>query len=284
MRLTPAQAGQLARLAEGGSLPRSRITKSLLVILEQAGIIRHEKSGPSYVVRGLPGRIEDFVEHQWGIRDLRRYAVATPEQRSRESLAEIAGDSKALPNHPLAGVFMRFFGSWTLAGRPLSPTPIGSALFISPGELPQLRIAASMLIAIENPACFLRFEKALTHFAKLDLVTVALVLRWSWRAAWRAWLRQWQGGFLYFPDYDRAGLRIFATEVLPHCPNARLLIPAGFSGLVKTRGSRRLFLRHEHLAVLNPQHPDIGLVQSEIDSSRKALEQESLLKPPTVES
>jgi hypothetical protein len=255
-----------------------------LPILEQAGVIRHEKSGSSYLVRGLPGRIEDLVEHRWGIRDLRSYAIAKPGERSRELLAEIAGDSKALPNQPLAGLFIRSFGGCALAGQSLSHTPPGTAVFISPGELRQLRITVSTLVAIENPACFLRFEKTLSHFARLEIATVALVLRWSWGAAWRAWLRQWRGGFLYFPDYDRAGLRIFATEVLPHCRNARLLIPAKLGELVESRGSRKLFLRHEHLSVLNSQHPDIAFVHAKIDSSRKALEQESLLKSPMVES
>ena len=118
MRLSSAQAGQLARLADGGSLPRSRVAKVLPPLLENAGAVRMEKSGSGYLVRGLPGKIESFAEHHWGIRDLRRFALASPEKRSRESLAEIAGDSKALPNHPLAGIVIRSFGHCTLDGQP----------------------------------------------------------------------------------------------------------------------------------------------------------------------
>lgn len=277
MRLRPAQAGQLAHLAEGGSLPRSRVAKALLPLLENAGVVRMEKSGSSYLVRGVPGKIEAFAEHHRGIRDLRRFALASPENRSRESLAEIAGDSKALPNQPLAGIFIRSFGNCTLGGQPLMHTPPDSAIFISPAQLPQLRVTASTLIVIENSKCLLKFEHALPHFAGVDLANTALVLRWSWGAVWREWLRTWPGAVLHFPDYDRAGLRIFATELLPHRPEAHLLIPAKLDTLLKVRGSRKLYLRHEHLSLLGAKHPEIARVNAAIESSRKALEQESLL-------
>ena len=52
----------------------------------------------------------------------------------------------------------------------------------------------------------------------------ALVLRWHWGGAWRQWLDGWRGNCSIFQITDPAGLRIFATEVLPHRPSARLLI------------------------------------------------------------
>lgn len=277
MRLTPAQARQLDHLADGGSLPRKQISKSLLPLLEDARVVRVEKSGSSYVVRGVPGEIEAFAEQQWGIRDLRRFADAGTENRTRELLAEIAGDSKALPNSPLTGVFIRSFGNCTLAGQPLAHTPPGSAIFISPAQLPHLRITASTLIATENVRCLFHFENARPHFADEKLADFALVLRWSWGTAWQEWLRTWPGTLLHFPDYDRAGLRIFATELLAHRPDAHLLIPANLDVLVSERGSRALYLRHEHLQVLNPNHSEIAQISASIDSARKGLEQESLL-------
>lgn len=277
MRLTPAQAGQLAHLADGGSLPRSRVAKTLLPLLENAGLVRMEKSGSSYLVRGVPGKIEAFAEHHWGIRDLCRFALASPGNRSRESLAEIAGDSKMLPSHPLTGIFIRSFGNCTLGSQPLMHTPPGSAILISPTQLPDLRITASTLIAIENSECLLKFEKALSHFAGVDRANIALVLRWNWGTAWREWLRCWSGAVLHFPDYDRAGLRIFTTELLPYRPEARLLIPTNLDTLLKERGSRKLYLRHENLSLPDVKHPDIARVNAAIELFRKALEQESLL-------
>jgi len=277
MRLTPAQAGQLVHLADGGSMQRSRVAKALLPLLENAGVVRVEKSGSSYLVRGVPGKIEAFAEHRWRIHDLRRFALAGPEDRSRESLAEIAGDSKALPTNPLAGIFIRSFGNCTLSDQPLMHTPPGSAILISPAKLPQLRVTASTLIAIENSECLLKFENALPHFAGVDRGNVALILRWNWGTAWREWLRCWPGAVLHFPDYDRAGLRIFATELLAQRPKARLLIPANLDTLVNERGSRELYLRHEHLSLPEAENPDIARVNAAIASCRKGLEQESLL-------
>jgi len=278
MRLTPAHARQLARLAAGGSLPKSSLSKSLLPILQKADVVRLEPSGSSYLVRGIPGKLEQFVEHYWSVRDLEGFARATPDNRSRESLAEIAGDSKALRNHPLAGLFIRSFGNCFLQGRPLAVTPPGSAIFISPAQLPALEICASTLIAIENPACLLNFEKALRHFPGQKLDETALVLRWSWGIAWQEWIRQWPGAVLHFPDYDPAGLRIFASEVLSRRPEARLMIPHGFEALLEKYGSRRLYLRQEALSSELADDPRMKLVSALLKLHRKALEQEELLR------
>ena len=258
-------------------MQRSRVAKALLPLLENAGVVRVERSGSSYLVRGVPRKVEAFAEQCWGVRDLRRFALAGPEDRSRASLAEIAGDSKALPSHPLAGIFIRSFGNCTLDGQALMHTPLGSAILISLAKLPQLRVTARTLIAVENSECLLKFENALQHFAEVDPESIVLILRWNWGTAWREWLRCWPGAVLHFPDYDRAGLRIFATEVLKHRADARLLIPIHLRTLLNSRGSRTLYLRHEHLSPTESKHPDIDVVEAEIELCRKALEQESLL-------
>jgi hypothetical protein len=74
MRLTCAQAAKLVRLDAGESLPKSQMPKALLTPLQQASVVRLEKSGSSYVVRGLPGKLASFVAQHWGVRDLARYA------------------------------------------------------------------------------------------------------------------------------------------------------------------------------------------------------------------
>jgi hypothetical protein len=86
MRLSPAQAGKLAQLALGKSLPKSQIPRLLLKQLQDGQVVKLEQSGSSYVVRGIPGKLERFAEHQWGIRDLERFSDASPERRSRTML------------------------------------------------------------------------------------------------------------------------------------------------------------------------------------------------------
>ena len=95
------QAVQLLRLDRGESIQRSKLPVSLRRALETAGVVRLESSGGGHLVRGLPGKVREFAKTALGIRDLDGYAAATPDNRSRESMARIAGDSKALPNSPL---------------------------------------------------------------------------------------------------------------------------------------------------------------------------------------
>jgi len=276
MRLTPAHAAKLARLDNGESLPRSQIPKVLLHPLQEAGVVRLIRSGSSYVVRGVPDALARFVEHHWGVQDLSRYAEAAPEKRSRELLSEIAGDSKALPNRPLEGIFLRSFGKCYLREEPLGVAPQGSATLISLDSLPHLRIKTSVLIGIENPRCLWNFECARKYFPELKGLDFTLILRWHWGTAWRQWLAGWNGQILYFPDYDPAGLGIYAAEVLPHCPGARLLVPKDFERLLTERGDRKFYVTQE---VRFPQqvNEEILSVMETLRKHRKGLEQESLL-------
>jgi len=277
MRLTVAQAAKLVKLDAGESLPKSQLSKSVLLPLQQAGVVSLEKAGSSYVVRGVPGKLADFVEHQWGIRDLARYAQAVPDNRSRSLMADVAGNSKALPNRPFDGIFIRSFGNCYVAGKPLNSSPPGTSVLITLGELPNLRVESSHLVAVENAECLWHFEKAARYFPELMELDYAVVLRWHWGETWRRWLDTWKGHLLYFPDYDLAGLKIFATEVLPYRPNARLLIPRNFESILEVRGDRELYLKHEkYLPALN-DYAELTQICRTLKKARKALEQESLL-------
>ena len=277
MRLTCAQAAKLVRLDAGESLPRSQLSKGLLYTLQKADVVRMEKSGSSYVVRGIPGKLASFVEHHWGVRDLARYAQANPTNRSRELLADIAGDSKALPNRPFDGIFIRSFDNCFLANKPLNSSPPGTAVLITVGNLPHLRVETPYLVAVENAECLWNFEKAKRYFPDLTGLDYALVLRWHWGGAWRQWFDGWRGQLLYFPDYDPAGLRIFATEVLPHRPSARLLIPQDFETILEERGERDLYLKQEKFLPVLDEHAELARLCRALRKARKAFEQESLL-------
>jgi hypothetical protein len=276
-KLSCAQAANLVRLNAGESLPRSQLPKSVLLPLQEAGVVSFEKSASSYVVRGIPGKLAAFVEHHWGVRDLARYASTAPEDRTRELMAEIASDSKALPNQPFDGIFIRSFGNCYLGDDSLGQTPPGSAMLITVGELPRLSIKSEALVAVENARCLFAFEKALPHFPVLQSVNCALVLRWHWGGPWRRWLEQWKGNMLYFPDYDPAGLGIFASEVLPFRAQAELLIPQNFEGLLEKFGRRDLFLEQEQLLPAGHPNEQLQRLSAAVNRARKGLEQEQLL-------
>jgi len=278
MRLSPAQAAKLAHLAAGESLPKSQLSKALLVPLQEAHAVRLEQSGSSYVVRGIPGKLARFVEYHWGIRDLERFAKATPENRNRALLTDIAGDSKALPTAPLDGILLRSFGGCYLRDQPLGTTPPGSAVLVTLGELPYLRVETNYLIGIENVECLWKFEKARKYLPLLDGVEFTLVLRWHWGAAWQQWLKGWKGQFFHFPDYDPSGLSVFVTEVLPHQNDARLLIPTNFEAILEERGDRELYLKQEKSLPLLDEHIDVAHLCKTLRKVRKAFEQELLLR------
>jgi hypothetical protein len=245
--------------------------------LQQASVVRLEKSGSSYVVRGVPGKLASFVEHRWGIRDLARFAQATPDNRSRGLLVDVAGNTKALPSRPFDGIFIRSFGNCFLGDKPLNSSPPGTAVLIAVNNLPHLRVESEHLVAVENAECLWQFEKVKSYFPDLTGLDYAVVLRWHWGDAWRRWLNNWKGQLLYFPDYDPAGLRIFVTEVLPNRPDARLLIPRDFETILEDRGDRELYLKQEKYLPALSDRAELSHICRTLKKTRKGLEQESLL-------
>jgi hypothetical protein len=278
MRLSPAQAARLARLSLGESIPRSEIPKSLLQPLCEAHAVRLEKSGSSYVVRGIPGKLAGVVERLWGVRDLKAFSLASPGKRNRAILTSIASDSKILPTSPLKGIFIRCFGGCQLRGQPLGATPSGSALLVTMSEIPDLRIEAQCLIGVEGVEGILKFEEAKGYFPELGEKSYALVLRWHWNTAWRDWLKSWNGQFFHFPDYDPAGLGVFVNEVLPYRPDARLLIPPELDALLGEHGSCDLYRKQEKLLPVESKHLEVARLREILRRHRKGLEHEYLLK------
>ena len=83
-------------------------------------------------------------------------------------LAEIAGDSKALPSRPFDGIFIRSFDNCFLADKPLGSSPAGTAMLITLGDLLKLRVEASYLIAVENAECLWNFERVQKYFIAVE--------------------------------------------------------------------------------------------------------------------
>lgn len=271
----------LVRLDAGESIARSSLSRALLHALQASNAVRLERSGSSYVVRGIPGRVAAFAGHECGIRDLPGFAALDPETRTRADLARLAGDTKALTINPLDGIFLRLSGAAELHGKPLNPTPEGCAHFIAASELPHLSAPTPFWIGVENAESFLRFESCRRHFPDFDFRHASLVWRWSWGGKWQAWLRELAGKLTWFPDYDPAGLVIFSSQILSCRPDARLLIPNDLDKLLKN-GSRELFLRQESMLDSLPTDREVQAVASRIKRVRKALEQEMMIVPRDV--
>ena len=281
MRLTSQQASVLVRLDAGESIARSSLSRALLRALQASNAVRLERSGSSYVGRGIPGRLAAFAGHECGIRDLPGFAELDPETRTRADLARLAGDTKALTINPLDGIFLRLTSAAELHGKPLNSTPEGCAHFIAASELPHLSAPTPLWIGVENAESFLRFERCLRHFSEFNFRHATLVWRWSWGGKWHTWLRERDGELMWFPDYDPAGLAIFSTQILSCRPDAQLLIPNDFDELLKD-GNRELFLRQEGMLKSLPAEPGVQAVASAIKRVRKVLEQEMLINPGDV--
>ena len=266
-------------MATGGSLPKSEVGARVLKPLLDAHVVKLEKSGSSYVVRGIPDALPGFVESYWGIKDLSRFSALTIESRDRETLAVIASDSKALPNSPFDGIFFRSFGTCYIDDQPLGVCPEGTMRFLSVQQIPLLRVTSKTLVGVENVRCLLRFERVARWFPALMGLDLTVVLRWRWGATWRDWLRTWTGQFLYLPDYDPAGISIFVSEVQPLCAAARLMCPPDIDWLMQF-GNRERFIKQEAMLNVIQAHgkDEVAQIISLLRKHRTSFEQETLIQ------
>jgi hypothetical protein len=275
MLLTTAQARTLLRLADGEVLAQSLLSEGVRRALLAENALDRRRCGPGFVMSADSRRLRDVIKTRWGIADLEGFITeGEADERSRAGLALAAADSKALPNNPMSGTYLRTLGraSVTLGGT-RAVVPDGGALFVPVKMLAAMVVEPSVIIGVENGASFFNIERM-----GLGIPADAVVFwRSGWGTQWRKWLAAAKPDFYYAGDYDPAGLAIFEHEVLRYCSDARLLVPDKLAELVDQYGSQTLYEKQEsRYGDLHPTDPAAAAVLDVIRSRRKGLEQETL--------
>jgi hypothetical protein len=271
----------LFRLKNGEILNSSEIaSKESLHQFCDDGILQKQPAGGRRVnyVCSEQMSLHNYLKAQYDIISLENYiSEFETDSSDGESSLFASRSTKTFRGKSLQGFFIRAFHSEiVVSGVTMQPTPQGSELFINQPE--KLEISESALvIGIENPECFLKFEKLAHLFHQNELIVVMRYLSNSPNK----WLKTIKNSYLHFGDFDPAGLHIYIREYRNHLSASRcsFFIPADIEKLINRYGIPTLYDQQIHLLknIDFQLYPEIERLMRLLKKHRKGLEQERLL-------
>ena len=271
----------LLTLSKGEALNASEIkAKSLLKSFADDGIIQKLPVAGRRVTYACSNTktLQVYLEVQHGILSLENYIAnfESSESDGERSLSA-SKSTKTFRSQSLQGFFIKAFNSSLKIGNQLvSPTPDGIELFVWRPELLQISPSA-LIVGVENPECFLKFDRLIKLFPQTEIV---LVMRYLSQSTNR-WLQTTSNKYLHFGDFDPAGLSIYIREFRDLLPADRcsFFIPPDIEKLISEYGIETLYDQQVHLlnSVDIHQYPEIEQLARLLKKYRKGLEQERLL-------
>ena len=271
----------LIRMQDGEQLNASEVkSKNLLKRFCEDGIIQKRALGnrrSGYVCTNAEV-LQNYLRVQNGILSLENYIAEFENDTSDgESSLGASKSTKTFRVKSLQGFFIKAINSeMSISGKIIQPEPQGIELFVHQPEHLQISKTA-LVVGIENPECFLKFEKLAHLFPQQELV---IIMRYMSNSPNR-WLQTISNNYLHFGEFDPAGLSIYIHEYRRHLPNHRCdyFITPNIEQLISRYGLSDLYDQQIHLLenIDREQFPEIDKLLDILDTQKKGLEQERLL-------
>jgi hypothetical protein len=271
----------LLRLQNGEELNPSEIaSKGLLKQFCEDGIIRIKPAGGRRVIYFCPEPVllQNYLKAQNDILSLENYVSEFEMELSDgESSLFASRSTKTFRGKSLQGFFIRAFHTEiVVSGVTLQPVPHGIELFIHQPEKLQISYTA-LVVGIENPECFLKFEKLAHLFPQKEII---IIMRYM-SSSPNKWLQTISNQYMHFGDFDPAGLNIYIREYRSQLPASRcsFFIPPNIEELIDQFGAPSLYDQQIHLLknIDFKLYPEVKKLIDLLNKHRKGLEQERLL-------
>lgn len=271
----------LLRLSKGEILNASEVsTKSCLKQFTEDGIIQKLPVAGRRVTYycPTPESLQMYLEVQHSILSLENYITNFESSESDgESSLAASKSTKTFRTKSLQGFFIKAFNSrLEIANQAIYPAPEGIELFVWRPELLQISPSA-LIVGIENPECFLKFDRLIELFPKKEII---LVMRYLSQSSNR-WLQTISNDYLHFGDFDPAGVSIYIREFRDLLPADRcsFFIPPSIEKQIRKYGMETLYDQQSHLidTIDIHKYPEIEELAILLRKYRKGLEQERLL-------
>lgn len=271
----------LLRLQNGEQLNASEIaSKGLLKQFCEDGIIRIKPAGGRRVIYFCPEPVllQNYLKAQNDILSLENYVNEFEVGSSDgESSLFASMSTKTFRVKSLQGFFIKAFHTEiVVSGITLRSVPYGIELFVHQPDKLQISHSA-LVVGIENPECFLKFEKLAHLFPKKELIIIMRYLS----SSPNRWLQSITNNYLHFGDFDPAGLHIYIREYRNQLPIFRcsFFIPPNIEKLIDQFGVPSLYDQQIHLLknVDSQLYPEVEWLIDLLNKHRKGMEQERLL-------
>lgn len=283
MKLPLALARGLLLLQQTGRQPFSSIRHPMVNDLLHDGILQKSMQGRgrAFLALHAPQALTAYLANRFGIADLEQYIKAMESaDTNRHTAVQVAANSKVKKTRSFTGFMVASLApvAVMVGNRPYNILP-GSGVFTYISDYKNFSIPGSCtVIGIENPHNFLQLAGQAYLFNPVEAL---FVCRYPYSSDLVKWLQQIPNPFLYFGDYDFAGIQIFLNEYWKYIPGrAHYFIPDGLEEMMARYGNRMLYDRQAPLQ-LSGDHPAVSHLQPLIDlihRYKKGLEQEIFVR------
>lgn len=274
-------ARNLLRLSNGEQLNSSEIgSVHLLNRFCEDGIIQKRPLGNRRVSYSCtnPVALQNYLKVQNDIISLENYILAFEADVSDgENSLGASKSTKTFRRKSLQGFFIKAFDTkMSISGEMIPSTPNGIELFIhQPDKL--LISDTALVVGIENPECFLKFEQLYALFPQKEIIAI---MRYMSNSP-NKWLHSITNHYMHFGDFDPAGLSIYIQEYHQHLGGDRcsFFVPQNMEELLSEYGIASLYDQQIHLLknVDFKLYPEIKCLFEWMKKHRKGMEQERLL-------
>lgn len=282
MKLPIAIAQKILELAEGLTVPASRMRHEVVTRLLADGILSIHRQGRRkavYYVQDAEA-LSAYLSNHFGIGEIKAYVQSLEEDTlTRADAVRVASDSKIRSVRTFKGFPINCYATVEarLGGNPImvQPQP-GLFIFIYDFEtfVPSPNIT---IVGVENPENFRFVERQKYFFAGIEPLFVCLYPR---SKDLIKWLLTVSNPYIHYGDFDFAGISIFLNEYKKHLgQKAQFFIPENINILVKKYGNRKLYNTQLHQApdMSALEDPAIIKLVSILHAHKKGLEQEILI-------
>ena len=271
----------LYRLSLGEELKASEISsKSLLGKFIDDGLIKERaisKHRRVYKCVNTPS-LHNYLHAQYEILSLKNYIhlKESSESDGQQSL-QATKSTKVFRGRSLQGFFIKAFDtSLVIADKELQKMPSGIEFFIHQPEKLKLSDTA-MVIGVENPECFVKFDQIRQLFPQKELIVIMRYMSMSPNK----WLSSISNTYLHFGDFDPAGIAIYIHEYRNKlgAKRCQFFVPENIEYLMKEYGSTSLYDKQiNQLKSYNQSdYPEIQHLIKVLNKYQMGLEQERLL-------
>jgi len=246
MNIPVSIAEKLLLLWNGEKVPASKIKHSLITEMLDNGVLRKQIQGRSkaIVYCSMPSMLHDFLHNHYGIADLRRYIQTMQKENvSRNELIVVASDSKLKRVRTFKGFLVNCYSPIQTfineTAMTLHPTE-GTFQFIH--DFGNFTIPHdTTVVCIENPENFRWINKQRYLFENRKPLFVSRYPQHQSKDLIK-WLESIPNEFLYFGDFDFAGIGIYLNEYKKFLADrATFFIPENIEHMICNHGKRALY-------------------------------------------
>ncbi len=287
MKLTKGLISRLKMLANGGSVPASRLCGKWVDELIAERVLATEIHGTrrSYRVTNVQTFLLSLTRYNEALCDLdvaERF-VSGEDDFLRSEQVELTGNSKIVSQRTCPGFLVNSYESvvCTLYDRPFTVyPPEGSYIFISDWQA--FSIACDVLVVgIENMENFREIRRQKYLF---DLLIssgeyhLLFVSRYPQSTDLRRWLQSIPNRYLHFGDFDLAGIHIFLSEFWQYLDErASFIIPPDIEERLASGSRERYDNQYERYRNLTSEDVAIQRLINLIHKFRRGYDQEGFI-------